>query len=221
MSDLQPTTIRGRPRRRMGRYALAGAFVAAVGLLTSAGVYASLNAVATSSEGVTAGTLLLKLSADTGTGFSNFTAPMAPGDIDNVFVNLSNTGTLASAAGMTVGVVGTPANALTDGSVVGEGLSVALTQCSAAWAAGVCSGTTTALLVPTLASSLATAVPMTNVPSLAGTTGQLAHVEVSLTLTATETSLNGVLPSSTVQGLSTMLTFTFTEQQRAGITTNQ
>ena len=41
---------------------------------------------------------------------------MAPGDTDNVYVNLNNTGTLASAAGMTLAVTGAPSNALTNGS---------------------------------------------------------------------------------------------------------
>ena len=53
--------------------------------------------------------LNLTLTADVGVeGFSNFTGKMAPGDTDNVYVNLNNTGTLASAAGMTLAVAGHP-----------------------------------------------------------------------------------------------------------------
>lgn len=44
---------------------------------------------------------------------------------------------------------------------------------------------------------------------------------MSLGLTATENSVNGVAPASTVQGLATTLTYTFTEQQRTGTVTNQ
>ena len=55
---------------------------------------------------------------------------MAPGDVDNVYVNLNNTGTLASLAGMTLWVAGSPVNALTDGTAAGEGLAVTITQCS-------------------------------------------------------------------------------------------
>ena len=44
---------------------------------------------------------------------------------------------------------------------------------------------------------------------------------MSLGLVGTETSVNGVAPSPTIQGLSTTLTYTFTEQQRTGVATNQ
>ena len=216
---------RSKPRRH-GRVVVAGLFAASIGLLTTAGVYAGLSGVATGSESVTSGTLNLTLSADVGAGFSNFTPKMAPGDTDNVYVNLNNTGTLASAAGMTLWVAGTPANALTNGSAASEGLTVTATQCSVAWtlATGVCSGTTTPILATRQISTMntaGTAVALSNVPSLAATTGQVAHVQVSLGLVATEVSTNGVAPASTVQGLSTTLAYTFTEQQRVGVATNQ
>lgn len=35
-----------------------------------------------------------------------------------------------------------------------------------------------------------------------------------------ETTVNGTLPANTIQGLSTNLTYTFTETQRAATTTN-
>jgi hypothetical protein len=207
-----------------GKIAVSGLLVTSVGLLATAGVYAGLSATATGAESVTSGSLNLTLTADgTSSGFSNFTPKMAPGDTDNVYVNLNNTGTLASAAGMTLGVVGTPSNALTNGSVAGEGLTLTATQCSAAWtvATGVCPGTTTSILPTTQVSALSTATALSNVPSLAAATGQLAHVQFSLGLVATETSTNGVAPGSTIQNLTTSLGFTFTEQQRTGVATNQ
>lgn len=213
-------------RRRPTRAIVAGLFTMSIGLLTAAGVYAGLTGVATGSETVTSGTLNLTLTPDVGTGFSNFTGKMAPGDTDNVFVNLNNTGTLATAAGMTLWVAGTPANALTNGTAPGEGLTVTATQCSVAWtlATGVCSGTTTPILATTQISTMntaGTAVSLSNIPSLVAATGQVAHVEVSLGLVASEVSTNGVAPSPTVQGLSTTLAYTFTEQQRLGTVTNQ
>ncbi len=213
------------PPRRW-RAALAGLFAVSVGLLTTAGVYAALSAQATGSEAVASGTLNLTLSPDVGAGFSNFTAKMAPGDTDNVYVDLNNTGTLASASGMTLWVAGTPSNALTNGSASGEGLTVTATQCSVAWtlATGTCSGTTTTILATRQISTMnsaATAVALSNVPALAAATGQVAHVQVSLGLVANEVSTNGVPPTPTVQGLSTTLTYTFTEQQRVGTATNQ
>jgi hypothetical protein len=197
--------------------------LASIGLLSGAGVYAGLSATATGAESVTSGTLDLTLSPDVGAGFSSFSGKMAPGDTDNVFVDLNNTGSLASAAGMTLSVTGAPSNALVNGSVAGEGLTVAATQCSVAWtlATGACSGTTTPILATTSVSGLAVPAALSNIPAMVATTGQVAHVRVSLGLTATETSLNGVSPTPTIQGLSTTLTYTFTEVQRTGVATNQ
>ena len=212
-----------KKERAYGKIAVAGLLTTSVGLLAAAGVYAGLSATATGAESVTSGSLNLTLSNDVGVGFSNFTGKMAPGDTDNVYVNLNNTGTLASASGMTLAVAGTPSNALTNGSIVGEGLTVTATQCSVAWtlATGTCSGATTPILATTQVSALTTPVALSNIPALVAATGQVAHVQVSLGLAATETSANGVSPASTIQGLSTTLNYTFTEQQRTGVATNQ
>jgi hypothetical protein len=210
--------------RRYGKIAVAGLLTTSVGLLATAGVYAGLSATATGSESVTSGTFNLTVTNDTGSlGFSTFAPKMAPGDTDNVYVNLNNTGSLASAAGMTLAVAGSPSNALTNGSVAGEGLTATISQCSVAWtvATGVCGGTTTSILSNTQVSSLATATALSNVASMAAATGQLAHLQVSLGLVGTETSTNGAPPASTIQGLTSALTFTFTTQQRAGVATNQ
>jgi len=213
-----------KSERRLGTVAVSGLLTIAVGLLAAAGVYAALSATATGSESVTSGTLNLTLTGDgTSAGFSNFVPKMAPGDADNVYVNLNNTGTLASAAGMTLAVAGAPANALTNGSVAGEGLTITATQCSVAWttATGVCSGTTTNILATAQISTLSTATALSNIPALIATSGQVAHVKVGLGLVATETSTNGIAPAQTIQGLTTTLTFSFTEQQRTGVATNQ
>jgi hypothetical protein len=111
--------------------------------------------------------------------------------------------------------------ALTNGAIAGEGLTVAVTQCSVVWSAtGTCAGATTSILPSTLLSAFSSPQALSNVPSLAASTGQLAHLQFSLSMAGTETSTNGVLPSPTIQGLSTTITWTFTEQQRAGQTTN-
>lgn len=210
-----------KARRLGGRRIVAAAFGASVLTLTGAGVYAALNAAATGTSAITSGTLLLTLTADgTSAGLPETITAMAPGDIYNVYVNLNNTGTLASAAGMTLGASSSPANALTNGSIAGEGLSVAITQCSVAWSSGSCPGSTTTILASTLLSTFSSAQSLSNVPALAASTGQVAHLQFSLTLAGTETSTNGTLPSPSVQGLSTTITWTFTEQQRAGSTTN-
>jgi hypothetical protein len=216
----------GERKTNNSRRLLAAVFAVAVALFTASAVYAGLTAEATGTEQVSSGTLNLTLTADTNSvGFSDFAGKMAPGDVDNVAVNLNNTGTLASLAGMTLWVAGSPVNALTDGTAAGEGLAVTITQCSVAWSAGgACGGSTTSILAQTMISTMntsGTAVALSNVPALAATSGQVAHLQVSLTLVGTETSTNGVAPNPTVQGLTTTLTYTFTEQQRAAATANQ
>ena len=115
MSEFSHTA---KKERRYGKIAVAGLLVTSVGLVATAGVYAGLSATATGAESVSSGTLNLTLTPDVGAGFSSFAAKMAPGDTNNVYVNLNNTGSLASAAGMTLAVAGLPSNALTNGSVV-------------------------------------------------------------------------------------------------------
>lgn len=196
-----------------------------LGLLAADGVYASLSARATGTESVSSGTLNLALSPDTGVGFSTFTGVMAPGDTDNVYVNLTNTGTLASAAGMRLWVSALPSTPLSNGAAAGEGLTVRVRRCSVAWtlATGVCGGATTNMMAVTQMSTmntLATAKALNNVPALA-VGGSVAHVQVSLGLVGTEKSVNGVPPVNSIQGHPVTLTYSFIEQQRAGVKTNQ
>jgi hypothetical protein len=209
-------------RSKFGLPILATAFAASVLGLTGAGVYAGLSATATGTSSVSSGTLLMTLTHDgTSAGLPETVSSMAPGDVYNVYVNLNNTGTLASATGMTLGAVAAPANALTNGSISGEGLSVSINQCSVAWTTGACSGgTSTTILASTPLSTFSSAQSLSNIPSLAASTGQVAHLQFSLTLAGSETSTNGTLPTSTVQGLGTTITWTFTEQQRTATTTN-
>jgi hypothetical protein len=211
-----------QPRKGNFRKVLAACFVLSALSLTGAGVYAALSAAATGTSSVTSGTLLMTLAHDgSSAGLPETITGMAPGDVYNVYINLDNTGTLASAAGMTLGASASPVTALTNGSIAGEGLSVSVTQCSATWSAGGgCSGSTTTILASTALSSFSSAQTLSNIPSLAASTGQVAHLQFSLSLAGTETSTNGTLPGSTIQGLSTTITWTFTEQQRTATTTN-
>ena len=211
-----------QPRKGNFRKILAACFALSALSLTGAGAYAALNADATGTSNVTTGTLLMTLTHDgTSSGLPETISGMAPGDVYNVYVNLNNTGTLTSAAGMTLAAAASPVNALTNGSVAGEGLSLSITQCSVLWTGGSCTGgTTTTILASTPLSSFSSPQSLSNIPSLAASTGQVGHLQFSLTLVGTETSNNGTLPGSTIQGLSTTITWTFAEQQRAAATTN-
>ena len=125
---------------------------------------------------------------------------------------------------MRLWIAAAPATKLTNAQAAGDGLTVQLTTCSVAWtlATGVCPGTTKVLLATTRISNMNTAATsraLANVPALPATTGQVAHVQVSVALVGTEKSVNGVPPVKTIQGQASALAFSFTVQQRAGITT--
>ena len=212
-----------KSHRRRWTYLIAALFGVGVLTLTGVGVYAGLTATATGTQNVSSGTLSLTLSPESPSlGFGQTISYMAPGDQYNVYVDLTNGGTLA-ATGLTLGVTGTGSNLLTDAT---RGLAVAIKGCSVAWTvtinpapgSGSCSGTTTPIMA------------LTPVATLSGTPGAIAatmgvgqalHLQVNLTLPdQNENTLNGVLPSSTIQGLSTVLTYSFNEAQRTAQTTN-
>jgi len=189
--------------------------------LVSSSVFTALTASATNTTGgsVTSGTLKLEQAASTVTGitggFVTAIAGMAPGDTINRYVTLTNSGTL-DAITPTLGLAGTGSTTLTsDGT---KGLQVVVNNCSVAWTnAGVCSGTTTAVMTSKSALAMATPQALT----LTNTAGFASNLQIAITLpNATENVLNGALPAGTIQGLTTALTWTFSQSQRTGITTN-
>jgi hypothetical protein len=220
---------------RTGTAGLAAAAVVTAGglLMTGVGVYAGLNAVATGSTGVTSGTLSLTLGADgNSTGFPQTVSNIAPGDVYNTYVNLTN-GTSTSLAGkdITLAVAAPSSNPLItppsgDGGTVG--LTVTVNSCSVAWTvtpgtpgSATCSGTggATQILAPTAVSSLSTAASL-----ISGAIAPAAvyHLQMTLTLPSNlnETTTNGTPPTQTIQGQSVTLNYTFGETQRTATTTN-
>lgn len=144
---------------------------------------------------------------------------MAPGDTVNRYIDITNGGTLDGSA-LTLGLAASPSTALTtDGT---NGLKITINQCSVAWTnTGTCSGTTTSnVLASTTALALAT--PATLTPAAASLlAAAVDHLQISIALPAgTEVVTNGTLPAGTVQGLTTALTWTFTEALRTNTTTN-
>lgn len=208
------------PRRWSGR-TLAAAGLAVAGLtLAGAGVYSALTATAsnTTAESVTSGTLKLTLGAETGAvALSTAVTAMAPGDVSNRYVSLSNGGTLD---GKSLGIQVADGGGSVLSTSATKGLSLTVTACSVAWAptTGVCAGTTTTYLAKTSLSGLAARTAFTGPVNMAA--GSAVSLQLSLTLDATETTVNGTLPTGTAQGLTSTLTYTFTEDQRAGTTVN-
>lgn len=194
--------------------------------LVSSSVFASLTATASNAAGsgsVNTGTLKLTQAASgvagiTG-GFTTAISAMAPGDTVNRYIDLTNGGTLDGSA-LTLGLAASPSTALTtDGT---NGLKITVNQCSVAWTStGTCSGTTTSnVLSSTAALSLATPAALTLATGSLLASG-VSHLQISISLpVGNEVVANGVLPTGTVQGLTTALTWTFTEALRTNTTTN-
>jgi spore coat-associated protein N len=197
---------------------------AAVGGVTliSSSVFASLSATAfnTSAHSVSTGTLKLTHAASgvsglTG-GFVTAISTMAPGDTVNRFIDITNGGTLDGTA-LTLKVADAAGTTLTTDAT--NGLQITVTQCSVAFTTGTgaCSGTTTTPLATISANGLLTAQSLTGITT---TAGAVARLKFTLTLPAgSEVTTNGNLPSGTVQGVTSTLTWTFNEAQRNATTT--
>lgn len=221
MSSLLP---RGsRKHARVAAIALIGASAAAV--LTS-GVFAGLNATAHNSaaESVSDGTLKLTLTDASGSaGFTGAIANLAPGDVVNRYVTLTNAGTL-DAQGLTLGIAATGTSSLiTDGvsPVTTKALRVTVTSCTVLWSStGVCGGTSNVEIAAAPLSTFgAGAQSFVKTANLAANGTEFLQVSVTLP-DQNETTVDGTLPTNTVQGGSASLTYTFTEAQRTATTTN-
>ena len=193
------------------------------GALVSSSVFAALTASASNTSGgsVTTGTLSLTQAPSGVTGitggFATAITAMAPGDVVNRYVDLTNAGTL-NISTMTLGVTGT-ANALLQNGTTG--LQVTIKECSVAWTnGGVCSAGSTNVLASSSLLSLATPASLT-LASGALTSGGVTHLQLAIALpTGSEVTTNGTFIGGTIQGLTASVTWTFLGTQRTATTTN-
>lgn len=200
---------------------VAVAGVAGVSLVSTA-VFASLTATAfnTSAQSVTTATLKLT-QAPSGVsgltaGFATAVTGMAPGDTINRFVDVTNAGTMDGQS-MTLKVADASTTVLTTDAV--KGLQVTVKECTVAYTTvtGACSGTETTALASTPANTLLTDQSAT-FASLAAS--GVTHLKFIINLPAgSEVTANGTLPGGTVQGVTALLTWTFTETQRTATNT--
>lgn len=204
---------------RIGAVALIGISALSVG---ANGVYATLNAKATNvtPQIADSGTLSLTMAQSTGSaGFTSTIANLAPGDVSNRYIDLTNGGTLGSTAlSLDVAAKGTQ-SLITNGS--GKALTVTVSSCPVAWdvVKGTCAGGAKTEVAASPLSTLATAKAFANTTGLAA--GGKAFLQVSVSLPdQNETTTNGQAPTGTVQGGTANLTYSFTEAQASPNTTN-
>lgn len=215
MSGLANASASRRPNPRL----IAAFAVGAAGLaITGGGVYAALNATAFNATAQNAGSGVLSLEMTNEANFTQTVANLAPGDVVNRYVTLEQGGNLA-AENLTLGVKAASATKLTTDEA--KGLQVTITMCvGGTWTtsgAGTCSGTKQEL-APKMPLKTLLTTPVTLVPdSIAA--GSTMNLQVSLNLpNQDETTVNGTLPADTIQGLSSALTWTFSETQRTATT---
>jgi len=203
------------------RLALVAVIGASIVTVAGVGAFAGLNAKATATQTQGAGTLNLT-TANNGNGFSQAVANLAPGDVVNRYVNITNGGTLAS-QGLTLKVAATgTATLITNGTggVTNKALTIAVKSCSTTWtpATGVCGGVTTTEIAATPLSTFAAAQTFatTTLASLAS-----LNLQIQVTLPdQNETTADGVAPANTVQNGSVALSYEFFEAQRTATTTH-
>lgn len=196
-------------------------------LIAGPGVFASLNAQTSnaSPQTVDAGTLELTMSStNPSAGFSTSISNLAPGDAVNRYIDLTNSGTLAS-QGLTLAIASTgTASLITDGSapVTTKALRVTVKSCVAAWnqTNGTCSDAGGAVTQIAAAPLSTFASPQAFTDSvLAAAAGRHLQIQTALP-DQNETTINGTPPANTVQNGSVSLTYTFAATQRTAVTTN-
>jgi len=207
-------------KRKPWRALAGGAIVLSLTVIAGQSVLSSLNATAfnTSPQNVNSGTLSLSL-ANNGAGFSTSVANLAPGDVANRYVTLTNNGSL-NAIGLSLKAVASGTSTLISDTGTVRALVVTVRSCSVAWvpATGVCSSGEATEISATTLGTFTTAQNLLN-----GNMNSAAvkYLQISMQLPdQSETTVNGVPPTPTIQGGAVSITYTFNYAQRLLETTN-
>jgi Camelysin metallo-endopeptidase len=207
-------------KRKPWRALAGGAIVLSLAVIAGQSVLSSLNATAfnTVPQNVNSGTLSLNL-ANNGVGFSTSVANLAPGDVVNRYVTLTNNGTL-DAIGLSLKATETGTATLISDTGTAKALVVTVKSCSVAWtpATGACGGTTTTEINGTMLGTFSTAQNLLNGSM---SSAAVKYLQISMQLPdQNETTVNGVPPTPTIQGGAVYVTYTFNYAQRLATTTN-
>ena len=203
---------------------LAGAvIVISVAAIAGQSVLASLNATAsnTTAQSINAGTMKLKFDT-TGTR-TTFTQPitnLVPGDVVYRYITLENNGTIdGKDLKLSLSTTGGTASLLSDGAST-KALRLTVTSCSVAWdpSSITCGGTSNSEIASSAIGSLTTPVALGN-SNLNSTAVRYLQMKIELP-DQNETTINGTLPTNTVQGGAVNVTYTFDLTQRTATTTN-
>ena len=154
-------------------------------------------------------------------GIGDWRSDCAPGDKVARFLQLDNAGKLAGKDLTLAATLGETATKLANDGT--NGLQVVVDSCASAWTGvtswqGTCSGGSTTVLTTTLNALRTAPVALTGFSNIAAESSIYLRVTITLPDQA-ETSTNGTLPPSTIQGLTQTVTWTFAEVQRTATNT--
>ena len=197
--------------------------VLSLGTMVGQGVLSSLNATVSNvtPQNINSGTMKVNLAND-GNGFTTAINKIAPGDVVNRYVTLTNNGDL-DGIGLKLKAISTGTQSLiTDGTggVTTKALKLTVTECDLPWntSTGVCSGSASTQVIATTLGSLSSAVALSD-PLMP--VGDVRYLQMKVELpNQDETTVNGNTPTNTVQGGSVNVTYTFDLTQRVATTTN-
>jgi spore coat-associated protein N len=191
------------------RLALSIALILVAVALAGVGAFAAFTSSASVSQSITSGAVTIALGA-TGTADNRLNVAatgVVPGDTIQRAVNVSNTGNQDFASITLTTAASTSSLLDTDAT---DGLQMVMERCSVAWTEGgsapaytyTCSGTTSTVL--SSRAVIGSSLSLSNLGLTAGTTN---HLRVTLTLPSTA--------GNTLQGLTSVIAYTFTGTQRA------
>ena len=199
------------------------AIVLSLGAMVGQGVLSSLNTTVSnvSPQNAAAGTMKLDL-ANAGNGFSTSITNLAPGDVVNRYVTLTNSGSL-DGIGLSLKTAQSGTGSLISdgtGSVTTKALKLTVNECDVAWntSTGQCTGTLSTQIISTTIGSLTS--PSNFADGLMPST-DVRYLQMKIELpNQDETTVNGVFPTNTVQNGSVNINYTFDLAQRVATTTN-
>jgi len=209
---------------KISAVALAGLVgISVVTLSTNAG----LDAIAfnTSPQAINSGTVSIALANGDGgakaAGFTQTFDKMLPGDVQTVFVRLTNGTTDVKDLELSLAESPVASTRLTRDAA--QGLKVTVTSCTTAWSAGVCSGTSTVRLTSAAMSSINTSGTGAAASLISGAIGANAVQNLKFDIALpdiAETTTNGVTPADSIQGLATNVVWKFKVLQRVATQTS-
>mgnify|MGYP003334068468 CR=1 FL=1 len=209
-------------KKRSWRPFAGAVIVISIAAIAGQSVIASLNATAfnTSAQNINSGTMKLDL-ANSGNGFGTTIANLVPGDVVNRYVTLTNSGSI-NGIGLSLKTDQTGTASLINdgtGTVTTKALKLTVTSCPVAWdvANGTCASPTVEIQSRVLG-TLSSPVTLAN-SALASSGVRYLQMKIELP-DQNETTINGAIPASTVQGGSVNITYTFDLAQRLATTSN-